>query len=403
MRRSRAIALIGLVFGFTGCAETHQCVINRPAMGPELSPNALWSNSCQSCTTQPAAPVTAIEASAATPAPTAAPAPTVAPTAAPAPTAVATAESKPRVPSWTTTPEPDPTQPVPVPAPAPAPAPTAEPTRRLSPRHPAMAPPTTRVVRYFPLLDAPRGEPESFWEFSPPDPFGVRAAIARDEQLSRASDRQAASGSDGAIPLSYSVEIPAERRKSVLSRMFSGWSYRGSASTARKTGTESRPKRESGVIPASVLVTKSFASDKSEPIGPMLEVGTPSGPKYGVLKPSETRGKTLDLEVANADASDPILIGTSTTLSQRTNKGSTTAGATKEGASFGFFSFAKPEPKTTDTHRESAVGRFVRRVQGATQAFLDPDSVRRKANDLAERGEGIQRVSAERIDEPTKR
>ena len=51
----------------------------------------------------------------------------------------------------------------------------------------------------------------------------------------------------------------------------------------------------------------------------------------------------------------------------------------------------------------SPVARFVRRVRGAGRAFLDPSLVADEPRDLAERGQGIQRVSAERIDEPAKR
>ncbi|WP_422928492.1 hypothetical protein [Singulisphaera sp. PoT] len=332
-------------------------------------------------------------------------APAPAPAPAPPPAAVATTASKPKMPTWTRDSDPDPTRPVPVPAmpPTPAPSPPAQPTRRLTPQPPVMAPAPTRVVRYFPLFDSSQKRAESLWEFTPPDPLGVRTAIARDADLQRASLSAAATTPvtngylSGMTPVMNGYQAPAPanapcgcnpsaqpgQRKSWLSRMFPMWSTcPDQASHVHTPSFAPQPAPSSGVIPASVLVPT--AMTRPDAVGPMLDVGTPLGTKYGVVKARDHDEKVLHLELATDNDR--------TYAAQRVE-------AKPSGGFFGMFPASKPN----DVKRESPVGRFMRRIQGASNAFVDPDSVRRKANDLPQGTEGIQRVSAERIDKTPQR
>ncbi len=402
MIRLRAIALIGLVLGLTGCAETHQCVISRPIVGPGVSPGLAATSPCQSCTIQPSA-----VAAATTPAP---PPTTWGSATAPAPTRVATTATKPRIPSWTTEPEPDPTRPVPVPAPTSTSTPETRPAPKAIPRHPALAPPPTRLVRYLPLFDDRQTRPESLWDFSPPDPFGVRTAIANEDQKNTAamlSRRQPTPGPFGAVPLSYESPVPTERRKSLISRMFSNLSSRVSAVTPQRPISEPRTKRETDVIPASAVIATPRTSGDPNASGPILDVGLYSQTVFGLSKPAESKEKSINLEYASDNAPKNPPQTTTTAIQARRNakkaESSKAQAKAESPRNWSLFPVAKTDSKPAGPPKETPVGRFMRRLQGASQAFLDPDSVRRKANDLPQGGESVQRVSAERIDETPKR
>lgn len=415
MRRTRALGVFGLVLGLSGCAGTHH-QYHFPALGGVGS--APGGASCGCRTAAVPSPVgtgtvashgggsgtaagvgaglstsAAVATVAARPGALAAvmlpvprpslPAASAGPRSATAPVAAtawstashASASAMPSPPSWT----PPGSLPVPVPAPAPV-----------------------GVTRhYFPT---PGGEEvRNVLDPVPPDLLGVRTSMA---PAAGSGLGPAASASRSPSPLSQeelgSLSLaPSETgdsRPHIASR----------ASTLNRdvvpvsAEISPAPGQSDGLMPPTGTVDLPLA-------GPDLAVGdaTASPPKTLVLEHAEPADLAGRPRLASATTTEPPLVprdqdGPSTWVSALAFE----QAKPKAGSGTRILPMlrgdARPDP-TPQPRRQTVLSRFVRRVRVAGRAFLDPDSVGRKPGDLAERGQGVERVSTDRIGESSKR
>lgn len=492
MRRSRAIAVIGLVVGFSGCAGTHQCVVSGPFGGPGRVPNQeqggptccavhahkhshtlgqtpamLAANSAPQAApspaaerapapanetasapappspsdpsstpiastnpeAQPAAPVASAAPEAQPAAPEAQPgvAPEAQPSAPVASTvpeplrsgsvASATPEARPAAPPETAAPdpEPDPRRPIPVPAP--------EPPQTVKANVPV------RVVGYSPLFANPEADSRRLWDYSPPDLFGVRdevVPVADWAQRPAAAPVQGDPGPPGTLPLGMNTPPQPEPRKSFLTKFFSSLTPRAfSTRTRRPSVTQNQNgwgRRSNGVVPASsvaasmpgpgpgpmdalfppsYLLTSAAMSSLSNPTLPSRTI-----PAAGDVVATRASSPSLGLQYVDDKstlAGRPRLQTTSLVWtpgpSDAKYPAKTDHGVVRSSASRPAVASTKPaKPKP-----EMPGARFLRRIQGASRAFFNPELVRGETRDVPKRSDGVQRIPAHSFDEPSER
>ncbi|SIO28705.1 hypothetical protein SAMN05444166_3510 [Singulisphaera sp. GP187] len=370
MRRTRAIAIIGLVLGLSGCAGTHQHQ-HFPANGPvPPRPTGLVRPGC------------ACQASAA---------PRPSPFGANSPNLVPTVAARPMVPSVSTASRTTPPSP-------PPPSATLPPSSR-----PVAVPAAGGVVRYFPLYEGDLVR--SVWDAAPPDFFGVRTSMTPATAPAADEDSPGPLGPEaGTLSLS-SPELRELPQGNAPEPTLQGQPV---------TSTHFRERR-GDVVPVSAVVTsQSSASTGQLPPAGALDVPL-SGPDLAVGDGTAMPPKTLELEHAD----DLVLAGRPRWQPQA--QVPLVQDHDQDGPStwISELAFRRPaKPAVRDPHlvpmartdltsatarRTTVVSRFIRRVRVAGQAFINPDSVRRESGNLAEQRQGVERASTHRLGEPSQR
>lgn len=348
MRRTRAIAIVGLVLGLSGCAGTHQHQ-HFPANGP-IPPRS----------TGLVRPGCACHASAASR--SGALVPTVASRPIARPLATASRTLPPAQPPSATLPAPS-SRPIAVPAPG-------------------------GVVRYFPLFEGDVAR--SVWDTVTPDLLGVRTSMA--------PAPAAAADSPGPLspdPDTLSLSSPE------LNNLPQGNSPAPGLQGHPITTSDFR-KTRGDVIPVSAVVT-TLPTALTGQLPPAGALDIPlSGPDLAVGDATAHPPKTLTLEHAEV----PALAGrprwqpqTQAPLVQDHDQDGPSTWVSE-------LAFRRPaKPAVRDSHlvpmsrtevqpgasrRPTVVSRFLRRVRVAGQAFIDPDSVRREAGNLSQGRQGVE-------------
>jgi hypothetical protein len=132
-----------------------------------------------------------------------------------------------------------------------------------------------------------------------------------------------------------------------------------------------------------------------------LEVGDATRPVLADGRASAPGDKTIRLEYEDV----PVRAGRNRSRgAQNVVRTSAAPASTKKDLhSFWFWPSVRNGLDGTSPHKESPLSRFTRRVQTASRAFLDPDSIVAKSGNVAKGGQGVERVASQRLDESAQR
>jgi hypothetical protein len=394
MRRTRAIAIFGLVLGLSGCAGAHHHQHFPVVGGMPNGPHGQVRPDC-ACRTASARHPTGVGAGPST--------------------VVATVATQPSLPAIS--PAPRPSLPAISPAPRPAVPSTSTASGPTPPSQspPSWTPPSSRPVAvpapagvaryYFPLFEG--DGLRSVWDTVPPDLLGVRTSMAP----------AAAPGDESPTP-------PSQETPGTLSLSPTGSSGPAAVKPPGATPSPSplatvAASAHSGefkgdVVPVSAVVsTPANASPGLLPPPGTIDL-PPARPDLAVGDASAKPAKTLVLEHADATElagrphwqppTEPPLVKhdqdepsswVSELAFQRPKKPS--------GTNLHLPQVLRGDVRPAAPRRETPVSRFVRRIQVAGRAFLDPDSVGRESRQLPQQGEGVERASTHRLGEAAKR
>ncbi|WP_406698850.1 hypothetical protein V5E97_08190 [Singulisphaera sp. Ch08] len=372
MRRTRAIAILGLVLGLSGCAGTHQHQHFPATGGIPPRPTSLVRPGCACHVSVPSRSLPFVAQSTNL-------VPTVAarPMAPAVSTASRTAPPHPQsqLPSSTTPPPPS-SRPVAVPAPG-------------------------GVVRYFPLFEGDVAR--SVWDTVSPDLLGVRTSMT--PATAPATDEDAPGMlSPDVSTLSFSSPPLGDLPK--------GNAPQPALQGPPVTSTNIREGR-GNVVPVSAVVT-TLPTALTGQLPPPGALDIPlAGPDLAVGDATAPPAKTLVLEHPD----DLVLAGrprwqpqTQVSRVEDQDRPSTWVSelafrrpAKPAVRDAQLVPMARTEAQSTPARRTTVVSRFLRRVRVAGQAFIDPDSVRRESGDLSQGGQGVERASTHRLGEPSQR
>jgi hypothetical protein len=245
------------------------------------------------------------------------------------------------------------------------------------------------VARYFPTFN-PRGTPrvvEANW----PDPLGVRSLVSR---LGSSEEEAAPSR---AVPIAADQEPPAEMPATELQET----SARKSASEAEAGQTTAEGGRKAEAAPLAVPVAP-------EPL-PNPAIPFPVPP----IEPTRPRAAALQLESkqATALAGRPDLTRSKPVARPRPGERTDAIGDLVFPASYyavdprtRLVPVPRENPFSEHPRRISILSRLVRWIRGtAFSRDAEPGSARRETRDVAQERQAIQRISADRLDEPSQR